>query len=407
MSLPKSLEDEAQRVLPLVRAAFLSVLDSIPARPRRASEICRELGISQTLAWRIVQVADAGDPFAAVRYVPGESAVETFLGAAQAHGAPLEALERARSAVAQFKKLVRDHAGNRRSLELMMAGLARSGRAEADLPYRKEGFRCASHTWGIQVQTHIRTALLYPGSRDDCVHIAHVHGYYNLRRVRPEARWVLARRYMMTEDGAAHRVPVSEPIAPEFALENGFPLLRPFCSDPPPDIQRVAGPGNAIDDVWTKGAVGDQAAVTFYSGEVMRELPFRYCDARNKYAQFGLHIRTAVETLVLDVLVHRDLYGPLSPECLVLSDLWSAPWETGGDVSQADLLPCAEQVQFLGQGLAGVQTSEVPNYERLLHYVCEKLSWDGSQFHVYRLRMPYPVIGTAVAMRFPLPERPR
>jgi len=110
---------------------------------------------------------------------------------------------------------------------------------------------------------------------------------------------------------------------------------------------------------------------------------------------------------VLDVLVHRDLYGPLSPECLVLSDLWSAPWETGGDVSQADLLPCAEQVQFLGQGLAGVQTSEVPNYERLLHYVCEKLSWDGSQFHVYRLRMPYPVIGTAVAMRFPLPERPR
>lgn len=403
---PVSLEDEAQRVLPLVRAAFISILDSIPSRPRGPRQLCKALGINQTLAWRIVQVTDGRDLFAAVRHVTGEAAVETFLGAAEVQGAPHEVLERARAAVGEFKQLVAQYAGNRQSLELMLSGMVRNGRAEADLPYRKAGFRCASHTWGVQAQTHVRTAMLYPAARDDCLHMAAVVGYHNLCRIRSQAPWILSRQYMAADDGQAHPLPPSVPIDPEGVLANGFPMLRAFCSDPLPGIRRTPAPGNAVDDQWVEGPAGDQGAATFYSGEVMHDLPVRYRAEQNHHAQFGLHVRTPMETLILDVLVHRELYGALTPEALVFSDLWGAPWETSADAACSNTLPCAERVNFIGSGLAGVQTPDVPRYEDLLAFVCAKLGWDGSRLHVYRLRFQYPVIGTAIAMRFPLPEAP-
>ena len=400
-----TLEDEARRVLPIVRSSFASILDAIPGRPKRPIDLTRKLEISNTLAWRIAQLVSGTDPYAVVQHVPGDAAVETFLNAARAQGTPESTITTAREAIRELNRLIREHAGDRASFEMMLAGLNQAA-PQADAAARKAGFRVASQTWGIQAQTRLKAAIMYPGTQSGSVHFATISGFHQLRRLRPQTSWILARSTLLNDDGVSGRRFQTSPIDPEGALPDGFPLLRPFCSNPQPDVRRRRMPDNKVDDVLAPGPVGAHAATTVYSGEVLLDQPLRYRAPNNEFARFGTIVRTPVDVLVHDVLVHRDLYGPLAPEVELLSDLWGWPWETDGDANAIHELPCADRVEYLGRGLPSVQSNDVPCYHELMQYVCQKLGWDGDQLDVYRVRVPYPVISTAYAIRFPLPAAP-
>ncbi len=49
----------------------------------------------------------------------------------------------------------------------------------------------------------------------------------------------------------------------------------------------------------------------------------------------------------------------------------------------------------------------MPRYGEMAAYVFDRLGWDAEQFEVFRCRVEYPVMHSAVVVRFPLPEAPK
>ena len=69
-----------------------------------------------------------------------------------------------------------------------------------------------------------------------------------------------------------------------------------------------------------------------------------------------------------------------------------------------DLLPARLSVDALGSGIATAASADVPLYGELLQAVFDRLAWNDEEFAVFRLRLAYPILPTAVVMQFDLPE---
>jgi hypothetical protein len=405
-----TLQEEASRVLPEIRNSFAGILANLPSRTRRPADIRRVMGIHQTLAWKIMQIVKAKDPFAAAQYIPGAEGVNIFLDAARRLDTPEEVIARARAAMDDFRQLIADHAGDRASLELMLGASATEGSPQTDLTYRKGGFQCASYTWGIQARARLMTIMLYAHSDPNLIRCAKIAGFVGLRRVRPHICWPLAQpMYGDYEEGS--NVPREKPflaIDPDGALPQGVPLLRQFSTVSPDAVKRIALPNGQLEDCWVGSPVGDKAAIDCFTGEVVRQPSPRYADEENLYIEVGTRIRTPMEVLVQDLIVHRDLYGRIEPESTVYSELSVQPWF---DTPQAkrrdqDVLPFSETVEYLGAGPTVIHTPDIPRYEEMMQFAFGKLGWDIDPCDVYRVRVAYPVIATALTVRFPMPAAP-
>lgn len=397
------LELEAQEVLPRVRSAVARVLGSVPDAGRRPAAVSRALGLHQTLAWKLVQIVENPDPFATVQHIPGEGGIEIFLKAAASKGVPAAQVEAVRAAVADFRRLIESHAGDRASLELMLAGLAQRPVSPVELSIRKAGFRCASYTWGVQCRAGIKTLFLKQGADPDTFDIAAVRGYIGLRRVRPNTAWPLSRRRYFNETGQVQRSTV-RPIDPGSGTDT-IPLLTPFCSRPLPDIETVISDNGMKEYRLRPGPVGDRSAINCFIGDIMPGRGERWGSEVDRTFDHGLQNRTPAEAITVDAFVHRDLWNDIDPESLVISELSDEPWYAPNK-APGDRLPFPEQVRRLGRGVEASPCPEYPQYPDLIEYVFDRLGWRAEEFTLFRLRVEYPVVRTAVVMRFNRPDRP-
>lgn len=400
---PPSLELEAEEVLAGVRNAVARVFASVPDAGRRPASVSRAFGLHQTLAWKLVQIVENPDPFSTVQHIPGDGGVEIFLTAAAKRGVPAPMLAALRSAVQKYRSLTDSHAGDRASLELMLAGLARRPVSPVELQIRKAGFRCTSYTWGVQCRSRIKALFLAPGNKPGGFDIASVRGYIGLRRLRPGTSWALSRRIYFDEAGevAGGRL---EPI--DAAADNsdvaGAPLLRQFCSAPMPAIEKRRVAANQVEYRLVAGPVGDRAAIDCIFGDVMRDTGVRYATPEDNTFDNCQQNRTPSESVLIDTFVHRDLWGPMRPAARVVSELSDEPWFSAAGQS-SETLPCPEQVERMGAGIDASPCAELAAYPDLVDQVFTCLRWRHTEFDLYRLRIEYPVLRTVALMRF---ERP-
>jgi hypothetical protein len=182
-------------------------------------------------------------------------------------------------------------------------------------------------------------------------------------------------------------------------------LLREFCSRPLPDVRRYLNPDGSVEDELAEGLVGNTGTISCVMGEVCRSVVPYYRSAHNRFGEVNDIVRTPCELLLLDQFVHEDVFGRISPELVVYSEL-EGPNHYPAAGRKPNQLPTWETVEYLGKGPTVVHILDVPRYAEMVRYVFRKLGWDGDRFDVYRVRLEYPVIPTAVAMRHELPETP-
>ncbi|MFG0251596.1 MAG: hypothetical protein ACF8NJ_01830 [Phycisphaerales bacterium JB038] len=117
-------------------------------------------------------------------------------------------------------------------------------------------------------------------------------------------------------------------------------------------------------------------------------------------------LRTPVETLIFDQVVHEDLFGPLEPRAIQFSDLHLSRGFPAPPLSESEQLAGDEIVQYLGKDPTAIYTPDIPRYAELVSYICEKSNCDPQRLDVYRLRIDFPAIPTSVGMEHDLPEEP-
>jgi len=399
-----AFEEEVGVVLGRLRGALAELLAALPGNVSKGPDLRRVVKLDNKLCWKVVKVATAGNPLAAAIHVPSPTNMKSLLKAASARKVPRDRREAVAQAAADFEKLVKDHAGDRASFDSMVSAYG-DDPAAIDLTHKRAAFRANSHICGMQAETQLNCCFLHPAQDPGMLDIATLRGGLNLRRMRPDATWIVAEARTADNDGVVRREIVREPLDPSQETTHGLAPLRAFCSEPLPRFSTVGGQGGFVLGELAGNRVGNASAITCITADVIRNAASCYQDEHNTHGELVAGVHTPCHVLIHDVLIFKGMFGPISPEVCVYDDYWRK-MSRGATVPEAVTLATREVVSCLGRGPSVLPTPDVPRYAEMARYAFARLGWDGEQFEVYRCRVEYPVMHSAVVVRFPLPKAP-
>ncbi len=401
-SQPAGFEADAVRAVARVRDAFARIIETKCAGSKSVTSLCEAFGVHRKLAWQIAKVAYESDPFVAARHMPNAKGVESWLDAAATKGVPVDLVGAARNATAAFDAIVETHTRSRTELEMLLESCAPSGDEEAQAKWRQQAFIGNSYTWGAHCRALLAISVLTPSEdRERHFHAAQVRGMLGFRQTRPGVRWMVNQSIVADDESKTQTSLVRTPLDPDAAAAHqGVPVLPEFCSAPVPALARRIAPDGMVNDEFLSGPVGQAGERTLVTGELMRNIGPDYATEQDKVAHFGAAVRTPAELLHFDLFVHRDLFGDVTRELRVFSDL-----ATPIAFDDADALSVSDKVTRLGRGVSLAQTPDIPAYGDLAASVFRTLGDDADDYDLYRVRMQYPPMPTTVMVRHELLPR--
>ena len=386
-----------------LRGAFSQLITSVGANPRDPQSISRSFGLNKNLAWKISKIVQADDLALVIQQMPGSAGLNIFLRSMKRAGASQELLESARGAISDFEELIEIHSGDRATLEMMGSELSSAGRQQRDEYYRKLLFQGASYVWGVQARVSLKVGVVGPGDGPGLLDFASLNALVDFRRLRPDVTWTLASRRCRNDDGSEMATFASEAIDPRHGGPDCAPLVEDFCSQPLPELRRVVVAGNANIEL-VEGPVGNTGARTCVIGTIQRRVPY-YRAPENEFGEHTAISDTPAELMILDLFFHRDFTFAIPPETGLYSELGArAPYPARG--RDRNILPLNEPLQDLGTGPLLLATPEVKRYSQMVQLMFDRMGWTPTDFHGFRMRIPYPACPTAVVLRYPLPEAP-
>ena len=406
----QTFERQARAVLHRLRASLSVLIGAVPSvgELRKAADLQRALGIGNTLAWQVYKLAHARDPLAEASSVPRAGGMKRLFEAAAQRGVPAKHIEASTAAIQEFDELVKVHAGDRAAFDSMVSGLTEEGSQLVDAQQKRAAFRANSHLWGVQARTQLKCTILNPSlASTTSLDLVQLQGYVNLRRFRRAVPLLVSGIRLMDDDKHDILPPYRrEPLAGDGAAAQGALLLAEFCSQPPPEIRILRSEAGDVQTELVACGVGNESAVTYMVGDVVRSVPGPYSDDTRPGLESHAWVRVPAEVLIHDVLVHEELFGSLTPKTSVYGNHDRSPGASAFDRSEANPLGVKESTIYMGKGASVLQTLDVPRYPEMAQYAFDRLGWDGEKFDVYRCRVAYPVMPSSVVVRFDLPEKP-
>lgn len=411
--VPSGIERDGPRILRDLRAGLAAVVASVPGAGGRPVDLAETFAIDRKLAWKISNVISGRGPDPITRYVPGESGIALFLDAAARLGVKRATRARVEEAAVQFRALIREHAGDRGSLDVLFSGLgddAATGPGEIDLATRRAAFRCAAAIWGARARLQFRTEI-FRISRHDPARFdsATIRGMVGLQRMRARQPWTLFRGGWVGDDGQP-RDPVNagpkqrRPVDPEPFRRTGVPLLPEFCSPRHPAITRVpakVGTGAVLaDDVLEPGPLGSAGEVTVVTADTIACVAPRFRTPQDPLGHVPTMASTPAQVLVSDIIVQRGALNLGEATAAVLGDLNGLNAAPG----LMPRLPCPLEMSVLaGTGRADWSLREFACYSAVIERVLISLGWDDVEYDVLRVRVEFPVLPSALLISLPLP----
>jgi hypothetical protein len=407
-------EKEARTVMGRICQAVQRVVAESRAG-ERATDLIQSLRLDKTLAWHVMELAHAPVPILVAEHVPGEEGVRIVIDAVRRCGASPESCDELRDAAAAFRKLLHDHAGDRRTLEAMLATLAgpSSTGARAQSAARKQAFRANSAVFGVQARTQFEINLTLPSKSGKPEHLDFVsmRGWLGLSRLQPDAALVVSRARLHDPERAAgdRSEPLAQPLDTATAAQTGAPIVSEFSSRPLPLFRKSAADKHGLSThCVSEGAIGRAGALDLTLGEVLRDVPGMYQRTPGERGEIFARCYTPGEHLLVDWLIHRDLWegawSAIHPELVVISEMCSTLPHPESEESKTRLETGAVLQRLTPRELEGT-LRESPRHASMLRYAAEQAGASLDAFRAIRLRLSYPPVPSTVAVRFALPTR--
>ena len=386
-----------------LRGSLERCLRATKADPTRPQELARRFDLNKNLAWKLSRLIREQDPAAALRFVPGSSGLRIAFDALRPH-AP-EQVAAAEEAAAGFGAMQARHAGDRATLEMMIAGLAHERLEPESLEQaRRQAFLGNASIWGVQVRTQFSAMIVAPCATDaDRVDIVLLAGLVDFRRTRPDAHWTLATRYAYTSDEGGVHPPQNVPLTEPPLGEGTAPLLEEFCSKPLPPVTESRSPQELRYEL-PGGDVGNSSLSTIVYGVRESATGSRIAEEPGERAELGTNLLTPAEHAQIDLLLHKDLGWHETPSFHVYSRL-HGQGPTAGSTLRGYELPTSERPIHLGRGSAGLTSARVPRCAELITRGIELAGWSVGDFDIWRVSLSFPPIPSTGLISVPLPNK--
>ena len=365
-----------------------AVIASLPGPPATPAEFASALGLDRSLAWRLWRLAYAPTEAERAYHVPGAAAMRRFLLAGERAGASPGAVAAVRPAFERFERWVGEQAGDRETLRMMLdAG------GDGERRFERLMFDAARYRLGVQVDAALRKYFVFPDEMENTVSAVNVILMERIRRLRPDARPVVAQRQaIFTGSPSAgtrieHLRVALDPAGGE-PSEEAAPVVAALTRNA--SIERSVA-GGMIEDRLAPGAVGASGEGTLCTGELIRayapRLPFYDSLA------FTALVTLPCRLTVFELAMHRELVAHgFEPVLRVRDRLMAGPGSGAVD------LGCPLRLS----GVRSVETADPPpgvrGYQALQDFVHERIDLATDSFVTFRVTAEHAPLGVAIGL---------
>jgi hypothetical protein len=385
-----------------LRRSLGRVLEALPGAPLGPASLARTIGVDKVLASRLLKAIRDDNPLAVLHYSPGPDPLRRVIRAAGRREVPAGLLNAAEAAVENFGSLIRREAGDRSMLGAMISDWLPEVRDEFELRRRQSAFRAMSELKGSAANVNLATVFLHPSDDGARMDVVWVLGLLGLQRLRPSAVVKLTSRRFAKEEAPR------QPQTLDGVLIDGGDFLRldEFCSRPPVNLN-VDRLGDVVHYMLADNGFGPRSTKDLVIAEVnLREMA-RYVPAdqarkRHVFAEISI----PAKLLHFDTLLHQDLATDPDPALLIYDTALEGVADVNDPARDIDRMDTGETIQHMGRGISRLRAPEIPQYERLLKMVFDKLGWNADDFRAYRCRIDYPLYGSQVVMAWKAPPPP-
>ncbi|MDF1810349.1 MAG: hypothetical protein P1U42_11710 [Phycisphaerales bacterium] len=382
------------------RGSLIEAFASIGLDSSRPRETARQLGLDKSLVWKLTRVAHEDDQFRIASFMPGTSGLGMVSRAMQSKGVPEDSLHALETAYQDYLSMIDQHAGDRETLDLMLHGLA----ADGDERFRKSrqfAFRGNCGIWGVQSTTRVSSHILTINENDSrYLDYAQLGGILGFQRLRPGPSWPIFQFHSYEDTGGqlgSSMQAIDQDPDPHFPL-----LVRDHCVGELPEMHLACDPQSTSYE-FGDGLIGKTGKCDAYFGYIDTEPKPRYQDERNRLGELLCIVDTPIQSLVLDLIVEREISEQISPEALIYGRA-TGP-QLGHELrDQRSLVPYTEPLQRLESGPHMLTTPQAPGYKAASKAVMDRLGQTFDEFVCWRLIMQYPIMHSTVAIKFELPK---
>ncbi len=396
--ITEPLEQRLSSATERVRKAMGDVIGVIPIRVKSPAEFQRALKLDRSLTSRLLRALELDDPLASLYRMPGPQGLRLVLKAARkALADNPEPIVRAEETLSELEHLVATEVGDWKALHAALCGWIPEAREQFEMANRQSAFRAMSNIKGVTADAMVSVTLIHPGSaNEDWLDRAGITGLCRLKRLRPGTPMGFLHGSSIAPPPGTERLSLD---ANPIDASRGAPLLREFSSSPIPKFE-VRIEGDIVHYVLEGDDVGLGSLVDLYFADVMRGRYPAHKSISPRPATPGAVIDVSVKTLIVDVLVHKDVWPGAEPELHMYDTAVRGIANPVDDSRNIDRIDVLESIQNLGTQSSRFRTTEVACYGDMVRFVCSKLGWDSRHFRGFRCRVDYPVYGTQVSMIF-------
>jgi len=382
-----------------LRSAIRAALDADgPELDRSPAELSRDLGLDTKLGWKLHRLLSDEDPFAGALFVPGRAGVGLIVEGLGRVCPEQVVLSRVQEAGDRFQRCVAHHADNRAGFDVLLS--VQTNDERSSIEHRKLAYQGVRSVWGLESVANLMTYLIHPSAEGDMMDVASIRGIIGCQRLRENVPWRIARTTMRRPDGVESRFQ-REAVDPAMrGADPGdeLPILRNYCSEPLPSIQRVPSPLGAVEYQLGKGPVGKQGRFDLVIGEVARSVQSRFANPGDPPLRARFAVRIPAQLVVFDVMMHRDMFGRATPKAKMVSDLFAT--DLGSQPQPQDEIPGVLGPQTLRASPDVLAIEACPRYADAVDEAMGTLGWAPESFDVFRVRMPYPPVPTTLVLEF-------
>ncbi len=404
----EELDTKIRTIAVKVRDALSPVLESVAGVNPRPVRLTRELGIDKTLAGRLLRSLRSNDALQALHLSPAPHGLRIFVEAARRHGASDDQCHKAESFIREFEDLIDEFPGGRSALDAALSSWLPEVREQEEKRAKQAVFKAMSSILGYQADAMYLGKIIRPNDDDpDFCDVATIHTRFEIRRLRAGASiTLLGYKHESQDEAAVGPQPIPGPNGE--AVDTSDPhsyLLEDYCGDALPELQ-VHESNNRMVVALEGGEPGVNVPLDVAAAYVSRKEFVRYRNPDSVNEWLTILPKIPCRLLVMDVLIHKDVYPNYTPNASTRLEGLSSDWlKMRKGPNRLDELDLSVETSRLEIGTSRLSTADIPGVVSMNNAVCSRLGWDTEDFRAFRLRVLYPVPSVSITTWFDLPER--